>query len=87
MMRMNNTMLFCHQIAACKSSQAWCIVDTPNPNFGKFNSLICVQRHDFSKRGNVKMGRSTMLNEGCRYAMLILDCMSCQFTSSSQDGF
>ena len=25
-----------------------------------------------------------MLNEGCRYAMLILDCMSCQFTSSSR---
>gem|GEM_PF-6631438 len=33
------------------------------------------------------MVRSTMQNEGCRYPMLTLDYMSCQFTSSSQDKF
>lgn len=82
-----NEMVFCRQLAACKSSQTRCVSYTLNPKFGKFNSPISAQRHDFSKRGNVKMVRSTMLNEGCRYPMLILDCMSCQFTSSSQDKF
>ena len=82
-----NEMVFCRQLTACKSSQTWCGKDTLNPKFGKFNSPISAQRHDFSKRGNVKMVRSTMLNEGCRYPMLTLDYMSCQFTSSSQDKF
>ena len=82
-----NEMVFCRQLAACKSSQTRRVSYTLNLKFGKFNSPISAQRHDFSKRGNVKMVRSTMLNEGCRYPMLILDCMSCQFTSSSQDGF
>ena len=61
-----NADAFCRHMAACKSSQTQCKKDTLNPKFGKFNSPISAQRHDFSKRGNVKMVRSTMLNEGCR---------------------
>ena len=57
-------------------------LETPN-----LESLTVRFQPKDTKRGNVKMVRSTMLNEGCRYPMLILDCMGCQFTSSSQDKF
>ena len=85
MMTMNTKQEFCRQMVVSKCGQTRCFVNTKNDQLRNFNSRLSAQRHDFSKRGNVKMVRSTMLNEGCRYPMLTLDYMSCQFTSSSQE--